>query len=108
MVTPARVFVLVAKSKSEMLDWVQSLSQQTVLALENEKIEKAEETICKATEYSVRMGEEKIIAQLKKVTPPAGDATLKREDSFGDAEVLLHHTSSEKDREKEVEGSNTF
>jgi len=49
VVTKHRVYQLVAKSHTDMVEWMKSLSIQTILHAENELINQAEEMIAKVT-----------------------------------------------------------
>eukprot|EP01087_Luapelamoeba_hula_P001755 TRINITY_DN11571_c0_g1_i1.p1 TRINITY_DN11571_c0_g1~~TRINITY_DN11571_c0_g1_i1.p1 ORF type:complete len:327 (+),score=74.16 TRINITY_DN11571_c0_g1_i1:112-1092(+) len=55
VITPSRIFVVVARSKADMIEWVEILSLQTETCLENQLIEKAEETISQATEFNTNL-----------------------------------------------------
>eukprot|EP01118_Nematostelium_gracile_P000108 TRINITY_DN10099_c0_g1_i1.p1 TRINITY_DN10099_c0_g1~~TRINITY_DN10099_c0_g1_i1.p1 ORF type:complete len:159 (-),score=23.57 TRINITY_DN10099_c0_g1_i1:4-426(-) len=49
VVTKQRVYQLVAKTHTDMIEWMRALSIQTILHAENELINQAEEMIAKAT-----------------------------------------------------------
>jgi len=49
IITKHRIYQLVAKSHTDMVEWMKALSVQTILHAENELISQAEEMIAKAT-----------------------------------------------------------